>query len=382
MGLICVHLRALCLCHVCTHALNWSPPPLAHASHPQVSRPLLSGPDAAPATRGLLARALNTLALGLSAAPHASRQGLRLQLMLLFSAVASRCAPGGGGCAADLGALLPAVAAAVEGLQPRTLQLLGGSSVRMSIHDIQAGVSIGVGFAGLGRGPMRPAMCGEGYGWFSWLVFQALHIVTCRRRHTRAERRPVPLPHSPPRPPPQAAQREDASTTRLFRNLWLHAALHALVDPSLPVDPANPASSFAGFGAEASGGLGLAFDPEWYGAAGRVAGVTPLLVVGTDSYLEADMVERLKVCRRMRRGRRGGAQGQGGRGARTKPRVQRGGERNAAHAAGRKAPAQPPPAAAQCCGPPTAAPQVELGEQLALAGRLAERGNIANRLSR
>lgn len=35
--------------------------------------------------------------------------------------------------------------------------------------------------------------------------------------------------------------------------------------------------------------------PEWQLAAGRLAAVTPLLVVGTDSYHEADMVERLKV---------------------------------------------------------------------------------------
>jgi len=102
-----------------------------------VSRPLLSGDDAPPSTRGLLAHALYSLASGLSSAPNASRQDLRLQLMLLFSAVAARAAPGGGGDAVDLGALLPAVAAAVEGLQPRTLQVLGGSSSRMSIHDIQ-----------------------------------------------------------------------------------------------------------------------------------------------------------------------------------------------------------------------------------------------------
>lgn len=34
---------------------------------------------------------------------------------------------------------------------------------------------------------------------------------------------------------------------------------------------------------------------EWQAAAGRLAAVTPLLVVGTDSYYEADMLERLKV---------------------------------------------------------------------------------------
>lgn len=106
----------------------------------KVSRPLLSGKDAPPSTCGLLANALYTLASGLSAAPHSSRQDLRLQLMLLFASVAARAAPGGAAARArDLGALLPAVAAAVEGLQPRTLQLLGGSSNRMSIHDIQVG---------------------------------------------------------------------------------------------------------------------------------------------------------------------------------------------------------------------------------------------------
>lgn len=41
---------------------------------------------------------------------------------------------------ADLGDLLMAVAAAAEGLQPRTLRLLGSSSSsRMSMHDIQVG---------------------------------------------------------------------------------------------------------------------------------------------------------------------------------------------------------------------------------------------------
>lgn len=35
---------------------------------------------------------------------------------------------------------------------------------------------------------------------------------------------------------------------------------------------------------------------EWQLAAGRLAAVTPLLMVGTNSNFEADMVERLKVC--------------------------------------------------------------------------------------
>lgn len=34
---------------------------------------------------------------------------------------------------------------------------------------------------------------------------------------------------------------------------------------------------------------------DWQLAAGRLAAVTPLLVVGTTSYFEADMVEKLKV---------------------------------------------------------------------------------------
>jgi hypothetical protein len=118
-----------------------SQPPRPPAATPQVSRPLLSGKDAPLATRGLLAHALYSLASGLSDAPHASRQDLRLQLMLLFASAAERAAPGDGaaGCVRDVGALLPAVAAAVEGLQPRTLQVLGGSSSRMGIHDIQVG---------------------------------------------------------------------------------------------------------------------------------------------------------------------------------------------------------------------------------------------------
>lgn len=53
-------------------------------------------------------------------------------------------------------------------------------------------------------------------------------------------------------------------------------------------------------GGLAAGGVGSASSvgssvQEWQVAAGRLAAVTPLLVVGTDSYHEADMVERLKV---------------------------------------------------------------------------------------
>lgn len=80
----------------------------------------------------------------------------------------------------------------------------------------------------------------------------------------------------------QTAQREDASTTRLFRSLWLYTAAYKLVNPA------------AGLTAGGSGGIGGSAQ-EWQVAAGRLAAVTPLLVVGTDSYHQADMVERLKV---------------------------------------------------------------------------------------
>lgn len=86
---------------------------------------------------------------------------------------------------------------------------------------------------------------------------------------------------------PQSAHREGASTTRLFRSLWLYAAMHKLVIPS------------AGTSAGAAGGSAAAAADvqwEWQVAAGRLAAVTPLLMVGTNSYFEADMVERLKVC--------------------------------------------------------------------------------------
>jgi hypothetical protein len=43
------------------------------------------------------------------------------------------------------------------------------------------------------------------------------------------------------------------------------------------------------------GGGAPAVSPEWQAAAGRLAAVTPMLVVGTDSHQEADLVERLKV---------------------------------------------------------------------------------------
>ena len=86
----------------------------------------------------------------------------------------------------------------------------------------------------------------------------------------------------------QSAQREDASATRLFRTLWLYASLHKLVDPTTPLS-----STFA-MGAAGDTGPGEV-NPEWQQAAGRLAAVTPLLVVGTDNYIEDDMVERLQV---------------------------------------------------------------------------------------
>ena len=46
--------------------------------------------------------------------------------------------------------------------------------------------------------------------------------------------------------------------------------------------------------AAAEGGRG-GINAEWQEAAGQIALVTPLMVVGTDSYIETDMVERLKV---------------------------------------------------------------------------------------
>jgi hypothetical protein len=66
--------------------------------------------------------------------------------------------------------------------------------------------------------------------------------------------------------------------------------MHKLVIPS------------AGTSAGAAGGLAAAaveVQWEWQVAAGRLAAVTPLLMVGTNSYFEADMVERLKVRERV-----------------------------------------------------------------------------------
>ncbi|WIA31067.1 hypothetical protein OEZ86_001095 [Tetradesmus obliquus] len=198
----------------------------------QLSLQLLAGRAAHPATAGLLADALHLLAVGMEDAPQRARQDLRLKLLLLFSDVAARVGGAGGVVTADLGDLLMAVAAAAEGLQPRTLRLLGSSSSsRMSMHDIQS------------------------------------------------------------------AQREDASTTRLFRNLWLYTAMHKLVNPAAGITAFSD-EPFAAAAAAAAAGLpgktgGVV--AEWQLAAGRLAAVTPLLVVGTDSYIEADMVERLKV---------------------------------------------------------------------------------------
>jgi hypothetical protein len=76
--------------------------------------------------------------VGLQDAPQRPRQDLCLKLLLLFSDVAARVgARGAGVVRADLGDLLAAVAVAAEGVRRRSLRLLGGSSSRMSLHDIQ-----------------------------------------------------------------------------------------------------------------------------------------------------------------------------------------------------------------------------------------------------
>lgn len=75
-----------------------------------------------------------------------------------------------------------------------------------------------------------------------------------------------------------------------------------------PAAPATATSGPATPGAASTAGLSAAerllpllsrdaalSTAEWQAAAGRIAAVTPLLVVGTDSYYESDMVERLKV---------------------------------------------------------------------------------------
>jgi hypothetical protein len=61
--------------------------------------------------------------------------------------------------------------------------------------------------------------------------------------------------------------------------------MHKLVSPSAGTTAA------AGAAAAAVGDVQW----EWQLAAGRLAAVTPLLMVGTNSNFEADMVERLKV---------------------------------------------------------------------------------------
>lgn len=80
--------------------------------------------------------------------------------------------------------------------------------------------------------------------------------------------------------------------TRLFRNLWLYTAMYKLANPAAGVSTAWGA---AGAGAAGEGAAADRAAAEWQVAAGRLAAVSPLLVVGTDSYYEADMVERLKV---------------------------------------------------------------------------------------
>jgi hypothetical protein len=239
-------------------------PPHHTTCTPQLSRQLLAGGGAPRATSGLLADTLHLLAVGLQDAPQRARQDLCLKLLLLFSDVATRVGGKSGVVTGDLGDLLVAVAVASEGLEPRTLRLLSGgsSSSCMSIHELQVG---------------RGCVCGHD---------RRVPVYVCVACVTETAPSPVPpcravLPNSL-----QRAQREDACSTRLFRNLWLYTAMHQLVTPAAAV------SAAAGSSSSSSGGMAA----EWQLAAGRLAAVSPLLVVGTDSYIEADMVERLKVC--------------------------------------------------------------------------------------
>jgi len=107
----------------------------------QLTLQLLSSRSTHPATAGLLGDALHLLAVGLEDAPVRARQDLRLKLLLLFGDVAARIGSStssSGVMAADLGDLLLGLAVAAEGLQPRTIRLLGGaSSSHMSMPDIQ-----------------------------------------------------------------------------------------------------------------------------------------------------------------------------------------------------------------------------------------------------
>lgn len=189
----------------------------------QLTLQLLAGKAAPASTAGLLADTLHLLAAGLEDAPQRTRKALSLKLLLLFSDVAALVGGSSGIVRADLGDLLVAVAVAAEGLQ-NTIRLLGGSSSSNNS-----------------------------------LTRMSLHDI-------------------------QSAQREGASTTRLFRSLWLHTAMQKLVSPA------------AGTNAAAGGSLPAGdVQWEWQSAAGRLAAVTPLLMVGTNSYFEGDMVERLKV---------------------------------------------------------------------------------------
>jgi hypothetical protein len=60
------------------------------------------------------------------------------------------------------------------------------------------------------------------------------------------------------------------------------------------VHPTAVLASGTGSNAAADSG---SFNAEWQEAAGQIALVTPLMIVGTDSYIETDMMERLKVRR-------------------------------------------------------------------------------------
>jgi hypothetical protein len=137
----------------------------------QLSLQLLAGRAAHPATAGLLADALHLLAVGMEDAPQRARQDLRLKQLLLFSDVAARVGGAGGVVTADLGDLLVAVAAAAEGLQPRTLRLLGSSSSsRMSMHDIQVGCCTVVASSGTQLMSNACSVC---------VAARALEVVVC-----------------------------------------------------------------------------------------------------------------------------------------------------------------------------------------------------------
>ena len=236
---------------------------------------------AADACPGALADALLTVAAGCASAPPTVRAELLLRLLALFADVGAAARPGDGGAARDLGALLPAVAVAADGVvgPDGRLVVVVGDDVAVAATPAAAALppppTPRPTSSSAAAPPKRPGAA-------------ALASTSFGRPHDAAP----------------------ADIVKAFRLLWLYVAVHGLAGVTggasggQPVAISLPASAFSAspsftppplpsrrvrlMSALPVGGGGLpawstvaptVWPAAWRAAAGRLARLTPPLVV-------------------------------------------------------------------------------------------------------